>query len=145
MVGHGLRDHLVLGIVELDHEPVEVLVRIRRYRCLACNAVCEVVPAGLASGHHYTWSTVCLALALWGLSGLPALAIRRDLSPFHHLGASVVGWASLRRWARRHGVGGGTLRERAARFARTLLAQSRLSATEYGIEPRIFDASLQPG
>jgi hypothetical protein len=70
--------------------------------------------------------------------------VRQQLSPFRVVGASAVGWASLRRWARAYGEGEGTQRARAARFVQRLLATSPLSAQTHAIEPRVFAASLHP-
>lgn len=144
-MGHGLRSLMVLGVVALEAPPVAGELMARRYRCRACSATCLVAPQGLVAAHRYTWPTVCLALALWGVRQQPATHVHRRLSPMQHVGPSVIGWPSLRRWARRYGVGSGTLRERAAAFARRLQARSPLSAVDFALDPRIFQASLQPG
>ncbi|MCP4202698.1 MAG: hypothetical protein GY769_12275 [bacterium] len=133
----------MLGVYELGAKPGFVDVTCRRYRCRSCKALCLVVPAGIVSGRRYLWPTIALALCAWSVGQIQALKIREKLSPFAILGASVTGWASLKRWARAYGVGDGTLRERAARRVQALLAQSPLSAQQYAIEPRIFAASLQ--
>jgi hypothetical protein len=101
-----------------------------------------VVPAGVAPRRRYTWPTITVALALFSLERQSPAAIRRLLSPFPITGAAVVGWASLRRWARAYGVGEGTLRDRAARMCQQLLATSPLSAQRHAMMPRIFAASL---
>lgn len=142
LIGHGLRDLLVFGVVEFGAEPVLISIRARRYFCRACHAVCTVVPAGVAPRRRYTWPTIALALALFSLERRSPAEIRRQLSPFSITGASVVGWASLRRWARAYGVGEGALRARAARMCQQLLAASPLSAQRHAIMPRIFAASL---
>lgn len=142
LVGHGLRDLLLLGVVEVGAEPVLISIRARRYRCRACRSVCMVVPAGVAPRRRYTWPTIALALALFSLKRQSPAAIRRLLSRFPITGAAVVGWASLRRWARAYGVGEGTLRDRAARTCQQLLATSPLSAQRHAMMPRIFAASL---
>jgi hypothetical protein len=144
LVGHGLRERLILGLTALGDQPVEEIVRVRRYRCGDCGAVCEVGPQGVVPRHRYTWPTICLALAMWGQLGRPARAVRDDLSPFQIVGASVSGWPSLRRWVRRYGVGEGGPRDRASAFAAQLLTASPLSAVDHGIQARIFAASLQP-
>lgn len=142
LVGHGLRPLLLYGLVELAGKPALFEVVARRYRCLPCGAVCVVVPSGVAAGRRYTGPTIALALTLWSLRRLSAARVRRVLSPFQIVGASAVGWASLRRWAQAYGLGEGTLRERAARFAQHLLATSSLPAQRYALEPRVFAASL---
>ena len=90
------------------------------------------------------WPSVTLALALWSLRELPALAVRVRISPFTILGPSVTGWASLRRWARAYGLGEGSLRDRARRYVMQVLGRSSLSAQQFAIEARIYSASLHP-
>lgn len=42
--GHGLRARQVRGPIDEHEPPIERVVRVRRYRCLRCNAVVTVVP-----------------------------------------------------------------------------------------------------
>lgn len=114
----------------------------RRYRCRPCGAVCVVVPRGVEAGRRYLKPAIALALALWSARELPALAVRRLVSPYRLVGPSVTGWASLRRWAREYGIGQGSLRDRARRYVATLLARSPLSAQQFAIEARIYSAAL---
>ena len=88
---------------------------------------------------------MCLALALWGERSERAAHVHDQLSPMQLVGPSVIGWPSLRRWARRYGLGSGTLRDRAAAFVQQLQTRSPLSAVEFALQPRIFQARLQPG
>lgn len=117
----------------------------RRFRCRECSAVCVVVPGGVQPGRRYLKPAILLALALWSVRGLPALVVRDLISPYKIVGASVTGWASLRRWARDYGVGEGCLRDRARRYVVQLLARSPLSAQQFAIEARIYSAALLTG
>lgn len=100
------------------------------------------MPAGVSANHRYSIPAINLALALWALRKFTAAAVRRQISPIKLIGPADTGWPSLRRWARRYGVGDGTLRERAERYVQRMLARSPLPATLHAIEPRIFAASL---
>ena len=76
-------------------------VRVRRYRCQACRAVTVVVPRGVLPRRLYAASAIALALALWGLGGVPPPAVRNRTSPCAATGANAaIAWASPCRWAR---------------------------------------------
>ena len=113
LIGHGVREREVLGPVRVGEPPRSVIIDVRRYRCLTCNAVCTVGPPELLSGRRYSGAAILMALALWsqlppptgkvgkGLPGLPAHRVRALVSPQLVLGATAAaGWASLPRWAR---------------------------------------------
>ena len=142
LVGHGLRSLDMLGPTTSDGFAVETEVVGRRYRCLECGAVCLVVPGGVRAGRRYLWPSLTLALALWSLDGLSALAVRGRISPYTIVGPSVTGWASLRRWARAYGIGDGSLRDRARRYVLQVLGSSSLSAQRFAIQARIYSACL---
>ena len=142
LIGHGLRTLTVWGALAPGERPSLIEVAGRRFRCLECSCVCLVVPRGVWPGHVYLGTAVVLALARWAFAMQPPSSVRAALSPLRRVGHSVVGWPSLRRWARRYGQGDGTLRQRAARFVQGLLATSPLSAQTHAIEPRIYAASL---
>jgi len=132
----------VWGSLECGESPQFIEVVGRRFRCRDCSGVCLVVPHGVWPRHVYVGATIAVALARWAVAMQPASEVRTALSPLQRVGPSVVGWHSLRRWARHYGRGPGTLRERAARFVHELLATSPSPAQEHGIEPRIYAASL---
>ncbi len=148
--GHGVRERLQLGPVELDGEPRELGVWVRRYRCRHCRAVCAVVPRGVLPRRRYSARAVALALCLWALEREPAREVRRRVSPFRHVGPSAeAGWASLRRWALcppwPTDAAQGAARSRAANVVRWLLGRSLLSASEHGPTARVFAAAAQGG
>ena len=73
-------------------------VTVRRYRCRGCGAVVTVVPRGVAPRLRYRLRAVVWALGRWWQGG-SAAAVRREVSPFAHVGQEARrGWRSLRRW-----------------------------------------------
>ncbi|MCA9539730.1 MAG: hypothetical protein KC620_12625 [Myxococcales bacterium] len=74
-------------------------VRVRRFRCVHCFAVCTVVPRGLLRRHLYSAGAIALALSLWSM-GLAAAAVRARVSPWPVRG-HTRGWRSLHRWTDR--------------------------------------------
>jgi hypothetical protein len=96
VVGHGLRERQVRGCLEPDGASTMIVIRVRRYRCLACAAVITVVPAGVAVRRHFGAGSLGLAFALFG-HGHSARQVRDRLGG---LGAPEAhGWVTLRRWA----------------------------------------------
>jgi len=99
--GHGLRTRTQSGPDAWDGEPFEDGVAVRRYRCVSCGAVITVMPAGLLPRTRFRPTAIVLALALWTLSGLASVAVRRRVAPKGMASQeSERGWPSLRRWAR---------------------------------------------
>jgi hypothetical protein len=96
--GHGLRPRTVYVRSGPRTAVVEILVR--RYVCLACDAVVLVLPADLARGHLYSLLVIAAALARWCTNEQSARAVRAELSAFSIIGAASTGWPSLTRWAR---------------------------------------------
>jgi len=85
-----------------------MLIKLRRYLCLACSAVITVGPRMLLRGRRFSAAAIGLALALWSAMQLSAAEVRKQVSPHPARGFdAVLGWASLRRWAR--AVRAGTL------------------------------------
>jgi hypothetical protein len=102
IVGHGLRERTLVG--PLDHHGgigQAIVLQVRRYRCRACAAVLTVVPRGVLPGRRYGAFAIAWALALFGLLGLPAIAVRQRVTSWRaEPYTSNLAWASLRRWAR---------------------------------------------
>lgn len=126
IVGHGLRERLLLGPVAYGEPALVTAIQTRRYRCRACGATLVVQPLGIAARFAYTVVAIVTALGRWS-EGAPAAATRREVSPFATVGAAAAtGWASLRRWtkaARRLFVGAPVFTEATLRqTARRLLA-----------------------
>jgi len=99
LVGHGLRERVVLGALD-GGRPEVGGVAIRRYRCKRCRAVVAVLPRGLLPRARYLAAAIVTALVLWAVGRRPAAEVRRAVSPFAHVGASsATRWKSLGRWA----------------------------------------------
>jgi len=101
VVGHGLRERQVLGVQAFGGRPLNRAVNCRRYRCLQCQCVMVVVPAGVFGCQRYTLLTIALAL-VGVVDGVAASRLRKQLSP---LETFEEGWASIRRWLRAVRVG----------------------------------------
>jgi hypothetical protein len=98
VIGHGVRDRQLRGPAGPDAAPTVEVVLVRRYRCLRCRALITVVPREVEPRRHYTRPAIALALALWGLVGASAAAVREAISPWRV--AMTTGWPTLRRWCR---------------------------------------------
>lgn len=76
-----------------------VTVPCRRYRCQICGAVILVVPRTILPRRWYSASAIAMALALFGVGAAPAAEVRRQISPFRHVGyAATAKWVTLLRW-----------------------------------------------
>lgn len=99
--GHGLRERQVCGPPDPDGAPVAIVVTGRRYRCIRCDAILLVVPRGVLPRRQYSAAAIGFALALWGLVRATALVVRRRVSSAKKLGINaLLGWVTLRRWAK---------------------------------------------
>ena len=151
VVGHGLRERQVRGLLQPGRPARLVVVHVRRFRCLACSAVITVVPAGIAVRRHFGAGTIALALARFGGSGDSVRHIREQLGG---VGPPEDGaWVTLRRWG--DAVRRGTLfprlravpiaraRSRAARAATILstYAEPALSGTPF--EEQVFAGAVR--
>lgn len=97
--GHGVRTRDLWGPPKPGSSAALGELRVRRYRCVHCLAVCTVVPRGLLRRHLYTAGAIALALSLWSM-GLAATAVRARISPWPVRG-HARGWRSLHRWTDR--------------------------------------------
>lgn len=78
-----------------------MILEARRYRCVQCEAVILVVPADVLPRRHYRAQAIGLALALFGLLGWTAPAVRAAVSTWGIVGASTARtWLTVRRWIR---------------------------------------------
>jgi len=138
--GHGVRWRTQTGPDAVDGVPFDDEVPTRRYRCLACGAVITVLPAGLLPRTRYRPTAVVLALALWALSGLASVAVRRRMAPQGTPSQEAKrGWPSLRRWARQAWTwwglrvpasGSASTRERVEALLQRLAARARDGTAE---------------
>jgi hypothetical protein len=77
-----------------------VIVPCRRYQCQVCAAVILVVPRTTLPRRWYSASAIAMALALFGAARLAPSEVRRQISPFRHVGyAATTKWATLLRWS----------------------------------------------
>jgi zinc-finger of transposase IS204/IS1001/IS1096/IS1165 len=98
VVGHGIVERQVLGPRVPGEPPVQVVVRLRRYRCRACQAVLMVGPRGLVRRRWYGGGAIGLALALYAQGATSAL-VRGRTSPSRVVGISArERWVTLTRW-----------------------------------------------
>jgi hypothetical protein len=73
-----------------------LVLRVRRYRCRGCRAVCTVVPRGVVRRRHFGAGAIGWALFLYGHEHLSARAVRAHVGGF---GSPDAGdWVTLRRW-----------------------------------------------
>lgn len=152
--GHGLRDRQSRGPLEPLGDPVEVTLRVRRYLCRPCQAVIVVVPLGVVAGRLFAAAAIGLALALFGVDGLPLREVRRRVSPWQRVGAAAHGsWLALRRWVRairagrlflsvRRSPEHFTARQTAERAAMTLAALAPPSLAGEAIAARVFAGAV---
>lgn len=100
-MGHGLRERQLAGPVELGGPPEALTLKLRRFRCRACEAVVVSAPRGLLRGLLYG-AAVALALALCAAEGWSGARVRQETSPWPSSGSERFhGWRSLRGWANR--------------------------------------------
>jgi hypothetical protein len=103
--GHGRRTRDLWG-PSVGLIPPEIrTVRLRRYRCIACGAVCTVAPAGIAARLMYGLTAIATAMLLWGAWLWTSAETRSAVSPHRRVGFSDPRrWRTLRRWSRRANV-----------------------------------------
>lgn len=78
-----------------------LVVRVRRFRCVACGAVVTVTPAETLTRRLYSAAAIAWSLALFGLTLLSTSAIRRRVSPLRIVGpTSAARWVTVLRWCR---------------------------------------------
>jgi hypothetical protein len=147
LVGHGLRERQLCGVLEPDGPCVFVVLVVRRYRCRWCSATMTVVPKGVVSRRRYSGFAVAWALWLYGVAELGLEHVREQVAP----GVTFeAGWASVRRWIEAAGAGRlfdgvrpwpsyWTLRQRARRICMTLLA--RVAGDERDPQPALYQAT----
>jgi len=101
LVGHGLRERVVLGPPAAGERPEELTLQLRRYRCRSCEAVVTVAPRAVLRRMLYSGLAVAAALSLWVVAGLASWRIRGRVSPRSGaLSEREHGWRSVGRWAR---------------------------------------------
>ena len=97
--GHGCRSRQAWGPVTPDGEPELRETSVRRYRCKRCRATATVAPRETLRKRLYSAAAIALALALFGVAGLPLPEVRERVSPWALLGAaSAATWHTVVRW-----------------------------------------------
>jgi hypothetical protein len=127
-------------------------VTTRRCHCKVCGAVNVVVPRGVIRRRLYAATAIGLSLALFGIDGHSARAVRAAIAPTcsHRDPAEGATWTTLRRWAREAKAGalldGGacpapfTLRQAAERIAASLMTLGRRGL---GALERVWEGALE--
>jgi len=96
LVGHGLRERQLRGPRRAGASAEMLVIRVRRYRCQRCRAVCTVVPRGVVRRRHFGAGAIGWALFLYGHECLSARTVRDRVGGF---GSRDAGhWVTLRRW-----------------------------------------------
>ena len=99
VIGHGVRTRQLRGPLAPGGPALELLVHARRFLCRACRAVMTVVPEVVAQGRWYSAAAIIWALALFGLCGQTAAAVRARVQPAAAgSGGPGSGWRQLARW-----------------------------------------------
>ncbi|HEX7273199.1 MAG TPA: hypothetical protein VF420_13725 [Casimicrobiaceae bacterium] len=143
LVGHGLRDRQVRGVIEPGGKAAVHVVRARRYRCCRCSATVTVVPRGCVPARHYGAGAIALACVLHGMQGHSLRITRARVSPWH---STATGWPAMGRWLVAIGRGAIFARVRAwpsdwvSRRAAERVAQGVLAVAPiaHTLEQRVF-------
>lgn len=96
--GNGVRARQVRGPPLIGAGATLVVIHARRYECQACGAVMMVVPCEILPRMLFAAPAIALALALYGLEGRSARAVRAAVSPLREVGTPEGGWKTLYRW-----------------------------------------------
>ena len=97
--GHGHRSRQLRGPLEPGGAALELLIRLQRFRCLACIATCTVGPRELVTTRLYGLPAIAWALALLGVLGKSLAEVRRQVSPWRVVGPSAASsWQTPLRW-----------------------------------------------
>ena len=152
LVGHGLRARVQRGPEAPGRRPIDASVETRRYRCRVCGAVMVVAPRGVVRRRLYSATAIGLSLALFGIEGCSARAVREAIVPTvsHRSAAEGATWSTLRRWARQAKAGAllddtacpatFSLRQAAERVATGLMALGRRGL---GVVERVWEGALE--
>ncbi len=95
IVGHGTYERVVLGLP--SSVVAQLVVKVRRYKCLECRRTTSVLPDVLYPRRLYGAWVILEALLLSVVIGKTAAEIRRLFSDDE---VETPGWRSLRRWRR---------------------------------------------
>ena len=97
--GHGSRGRQLRGPLDPNDESAVHEVKVRRFRCTACDATTTVAPASVLTKRLYLASTMALAFVLLGVRHLAQRTVRARLSAWKTLGdGSSSRWDALLNW-----------------------------------------------
>jgi hypothetical protein len=151
-VGHGVRHRIQRGPPAPGRPPIDGAVATRRYRCKVCGAVTVVAPRGVLRRRLYPATAIGLSLALFGIDGHNARAVREAIAPTcsHRDPAEGATWTTLRRWAHEARAGAliddsacpatFSLRQAAERVATSLMTLGRRGL---GALERVWEGALE--
>jgi len=133
--GHGRRERQMWGPATPDGAPELRNTWVRRFRCKLCEATMTVAPREVLTKRLYSAAAIALALALFGLAGLPLREVRGRVSPWSAVGHTAAAtWCTVPRWTAavcegrlfevRRPPAGWTPRQVAERAATTLAARA---------------------
>ncbi len=89
-----------MGPLELGDPPGSYTLKLRRFRCRACEAIVVSAPRGVLRNLLYGAVAVALALSLWAAEDWSGERVQQVVSPWPSAGSERFhGWRSLGRWA----------------------------------------------
>jgi hypothetical protein len=99
VVGHGIRTRQLRGPDRPGCSPELRVLFIRRFLCKPCGSTMTVAPREVSPWHLYALPVIAWAIALFGLDGLRAREVRRQVSPDRTIASgSESCWRQLARW-----------------------------------------------
>lgn len=145
--GHGTRSRN-LGITDEMGCGVDCILKVRRYQCKACGAVCVVSPEGISS-RRYTSAAIALAFYYWAIERCSEIEVRRKISTDSIFGHGTCGkWPVLRRWvkAAKQLLSPlqdlfGSFRDQAAAIVRWIAAQAPPLLTDAPLREQVLRAA----
>lgn len=99
IVGHGIRERQLRGPTAVGAAAVELVIRVRRFRCRKCGAVMMVVPPQVLRYRLFSTVAIAWALTLFGITRISSTGVRDRISPWRQVGATAArNWQTLGRW-----------------------------------------------
>jgi len=135
VIGHGIRRRQLRGPDIVGGDATTIEIEARRYRCLGCKAVILVVPRGVVARRHFRAEAIAIALWLYGVVRLSAIAVHARVVGYGEAGGRM---RNLVRWLA--AIAGGDLFSGAVRpwpksFSRRQQAERAARALEAAAPP----------
>lgn len=88
------------GPATADGTPQLRITWVQRFLCKLCEAAMTVAPREVVTKRLYSGAAIALALALFGLSGLPLREVRERVSPWAATQGytAAASWCTVPRW-----------------------------------------------